>query len=286
MPKRKNYDTKRKLVTRCKRLRVTVPMTMRRDDMILTLHRRAARVIIMAIRRHLINKEQLVNDTDPISMDDIPAGRRWLVRERDCVYQFDAEPMVQYLLSEGLFRNPFTRCEFSDRSLHRLDRLCRKLDLIGAGQVNLAEQRRILVREKSEARERARTLEFLDDECVQHLYGIVRLCARASTTTLIVDNGMELFFRTLAVLEAMDRARAEQCLIYCLEVTVVAFERSQTLPCADLRHAIYCMLSRRLRVVFGSTVFAAPIALYSRMYMFVADPNVPNTPFPSFEIVH
>lgn len=285
MPKRKYIDTKKTLVSRCKRLHIRVPMRMRRDDMISTLHRRAVQIIVNAIRRHLLNKKQLVNDTDPISMEAIPTARRWLVRERDRVYQFDAECTIGYLLSEGVFQNPLTRCEFSDQALSQLDDLCRKLDLIGAGQVHLMEQRRVLAREKSEARERVRTLIFLDDECVQHLYSLMRLCSRSNTTTALVDNAMELFFRTLAVLEAMDHNRAEQCLLFCLEVTVVAFERSTSLPCADLRHAVYCMLSRRLRMVFGSTVFAEPIAIYSRMYMFVADPNVPNTPFSTFEII-
>jgi hypothetical protein len=285
MPKRKHYDTKKKLVSKCKRLRVRVPMSMRRDDMISTLQRRAVQVIVSALRRHLLNKQQLVNDTDPISLEAIPLARRWLVRERDRVYQFDAQCTIDYLLSEGVFQNPLTRCEFSDHALNKLDRLCRQLDLIGGGQTHLVEQRRTLAREKSEARERARTLDLLDNECVQHLYSLMRLCGRHTATTVLVDNAIDLFFETFAVLEAMDRQRAEQCLLFCLEVTVVAFERSTSLPCADLRHAVYCILSRRLRMVFGSTVFAEPIAVYSRMYMFVADPNVPNTPFSTFEIV-
>ncbi len=260
-------------------------MSMRRDDMIYTLQHRAVCIIITALRKHILNKQQLVNETDPISMEEVPIARRWLVRERDRVYQFDAQFAINYLLSEGVFKNPLTRCDFSDQALSKLDSICRHLDLIGAGQVHLVDQRRTLAREKSEARERVRTLDMLDNECVQHLYSLMRLCARSTTTTALVDNGMDRFFETLTVLEAMNHERAEQCLLFCLEVTVVAFERSTSLPCADLRHAVYCMLSRRLRLVFGSTVFAEPIAVYSRMFMFVADPNVPNTPFSTFEII-
>jgi hypothetical protein len=288
MPKRKYYDTKKHLATRCKRLKLRLPMSMRRDDMLSAMHTRAVHIIVVAIRRHLLNKAQLKNDVDPISMDVVPAAQRWLVRERDCVYQFDARLMIDYLLSEGIFQNPLTRMNFSDEALEDLDRLCRKLDLIGAGCVHLVDQRRTLARERAEARERLRTLEFLDDECVRHLFAVVTLCARHTTTASMVHLGMGVFFRTLAVLEDSDIERAEQCLVYCIDVVATAFDRSASMTCADMRHAIYCLLTRRLRAVHGSFVHPAHgmhIALYTRMLMFVADPNVPNTPFPAFEIM-
>ena len=288
MPKRKYVDTKKQLATRCKRLKLRVPMSMRRDDMRHAMHSRAVHIIVVAIRRHLLNKAQLKNDVDPISMDLVPCQQRWLVRERDCVYQFDARHMVDYLLSEGIFQNPLTRMNFSDEALEDLDRLCRKLDLIGGGCAHLADQRRTLARDRAEARERERTLEFLDDECTRHLFAVVSLCARHTTTTSMVHLGMEVFFRTLAVLEASDPDRAEQCLVYCIDVAATAFDRSASLVCADMRHAIYCLLTRRLRVVHGAVMHPShgmQIALYTRRYMFVADPNVPNTPFPAFEIM-
>ena len=254
MPKRKYYDTKKTLIAKCKRLKLVLPMAMRRDDIAYTLKARAAHVIVSAIRRHILNKSQLVNDVDPISMEMVPCNQRWLVRERDRVYQFDVVHMISYLISEGVFRNPLTRLDFSDVSLHRLDYLCRRLDLIGSGHMHLADLRRALVRERSEARERLRTLDFLDDECAQHLYAVVRQCSRLTTTAETVNEGMDLFFRTLAVLEAMDIERAEQCLVYCMNVAAIAFERSVTICCADMRHAIYCLLTQRMRLVFGEVV--------------------------------
>lgn len=288
MPKRKYYDTKKHLATRCKRLKLRVAMTMRRDDMLAAMHKRAVHIIVVAIRKHLLNKSQLKNELDPISMDPVPAERRWLVRERDCVYQFDARHMIEYFLSEGIFQNPLTRLSFSDEALHNLDRLCRKLDLLGGACVNLVDKRRALVRERSEERERIRTLEFLDEECAQHLLAVVSLCGRHTTTTSMVNIGMDLFFRTLAILEASDLDRAEQCLVYCIDVAAAAFDRAHSLVCADMRHAIYCLLTRRLRAVHGAVVHPAHgmhIALYTRTFMFVADPNVPNTPFPAFEVM-
>lgn len=288
MPKRKYYDTKKTLISRCKRLKIVLPMTMLRDDMKRTLEARAIHVIVGAIRRHLLNKRQLVNDVDPISMEPVPCDQRWLVRERDRVYQFDVLHMISYLMSEGVFRNPLTRLDFSDSALKRLDLMCRRMHLIGSGHINLVEHRKVLMRERSEARERLRTLEYLDDDCAQHLYAVVRMCSRLSTTVEMVNQGMDLFFRTLAVLEAMDIERAEQCLVYCMHVAAVAFEQSATLCCADMRHAIYCLLTQRMRLVFGEVVnspFAVRMALYSRALVFVGDPNVPNTPFPTFEII-
>jgi hypothetical protein len=73
-----------------------------------------------------------------------------------------------------------------------------------------------------------------------------------------------------------------------MNVAAVAFERSVTVCCADMRHAIFCLLTQRMRLVFGEVVnspFAVRMALYSRVLVFVGDPNVPNTPFPRFEIM-
>jgi hypothetical protein len=288
MPKRKYYDTKKILITKCKRLKLILPMTMRRDAIACMLKARALHVIVTAIRRHILNKKQLVNDVDPISLEPVQPNHRWLVRERDRVYQFDVVHMISYLASEGVFRNPLTRLDFSDVSLDRLDHLCRRLDLLEVGHRPLVDLRKALMRERAESRERLRTLDFLDDECAQHLYAVVRQCSRVTTTVEMVNEGMDLFFRTLAVLEAMDIGRAEQCLVYCMNVAAVAFERSVTVCCADMRHAIFCLLTQRMRLVFGEVVnspFAMRMALYSRVLVFVGDPNVPNTPFPRFEIM-
>jgi hypothetical protein len=288
MPKRKYYDTKKMLLVKCKRLKLVLPMNMRRDDIAWELKARALHVIVSAIRRHMLNKQQLVNDIDPISLEPVPCTQRWLVRERDRVYQFDVVPMISYLMSEGVFRNPLTRLDFSDVSLSKLDGLCRRLDLIGSGHIHLVDLRKALVRERSEARERLRTLDFLDDECAQHLYNVVRLCSRITTTVEMVHRGMDIFFATLAVLETMDVDRAEQCLLYCMNVTAIAFDQAVTICCADMRHAIYCLLTQRMRLVFGEVVncpIAVRMALYSRALVFVGDPNVPNTPFARFEIM-
>jgi hypothetical protein len=287
MPKRK-YETKKQLAASGKRLKVTLPMTMRRGDMLTALNERALRVIVSAIRRHLLNKRQLVNSTDPISLEAIPASHRWLVRERDRVYQFDATYMIDYLMSEGVFQNPFTRFAFTDDALNRLDAICRRLHIVGQGCVRLVDRRQLLARERTQQRERVRTINFIDDECSQHLYAVVRLCARANTTVEAISLGMDVFFQSLAVLEAADRDRAEQCLIYCIQLTGRAFERATTYRCADMRHAIYCLLTQRLLRAFGAIVHldqAVNMAQYTRMVLFVGDPNVPNTPFPLFELL-
>lgn len=287
MPKRK-YETKKQLVASAKRLRVKLPMAMRRADMLETLHMYAVHVIVSAIRKHLLNKRQLVNSEDPISLEPVPAAHRWLVRERDRVYQFDATHMMEYLLSEGVFQNPFTRWAFADEALDRLDAICRRLHIVGQGCTPLAQRRQQLTLERTQQRERVRTINFIDDECLQHLYAVVRLCARATATVEAIDLGMQVFFQSFSVLEAADRNRAEQCLVYCIRLTAEAFDRAVTYRCKDMRHAIYCLLTQRLRTVYGAIVQldqAVHMAQYTRMVLFVADPNVPNTPFPVFELL-
>jgi hypothetical protein len=287
MPKRK-HDTKRHLVASAKRLKVSLPMKMLRADMLTALQSRAMRIIVRAIRRHLLNKLQLVNSTDPISMEDIPPEYRWVVRERDRVYQFDATHMIEYLVSEGVFQNPFTRWNFRDEDLDRLDHICRRLHLVGTGSVRLVDRRNLIALERRQQRERLRTINFIDDECSQHLYAVVRLCARETTVPDTITVGMNVFFQSLAILEDADRDRAEQCLVYCIRLAATAFDRAVTYRCADMRHAIYCLLTQRLRTVYGAIVqleYAAHMARYTRTYLFVGDPNVPNTPFPVFDIV-
>lgn len=287
MPKRK-YETKKNLAAHAKRLKITLPMAMRRADMLDALQARALRVIVRSIRRHLLNKAQLVNSVDPISMEDVPAAHRWVVRERDRVYQFDATLMIHYLISEGVFQNPFTRWAFKDEDLDRLDSLCRRLHLIGTGCVRLTDRRNLIALERTQQRERIRTINFIDDDCLQHLYAVVRLCARVTTLPETITVGMTVFFQSLAILEDADLARAEQCLVYCIRLVATAFDRAATYQCADLRHAIFCLLTQRLRSVHGAIVqlqYAAHMARYTRTFFFVGDPNVPNTPFSVFDIV-
>jgi len=287
MPKRK-YETKKNIVAHAKKMKVALPMAMRRADMIETLQVCALRVIVRSIRRHLLNKAQLVNNVDPISMEDVPASHRWLVRERDCVYQFDATLMIHYLISEGVFKNPFTRAAFRDEDLDRLDQMCRRLHLIGTGCVRLIDRRNLIALERTQQRERLRTINFIDDECSQHLYAVVRLCARATTLPETITVGMTVFFQSMAILEDADRSRAEQCLVYCIRLAATAFDRAATYQCADMRHAIFCLLTQRLRSVHGAIVqleYAAHMARYTRTFFFVGDPNVPNTPFSVFDIL-
>lgn len=276
MPKRKS-KTKRELLASCKSLGVNANMHMTKRSLRNALSRCAVCIIQKAMRRHILTKKQLANDVDPITLEPVDPARRWLVRERECVYQFDAHSMVEYIGSEGVYQNPLTRCEFTDQDLDKLEAIYYKTGGDATTPLNLASRRRDVRRQRAEERESERVATLLAEECVDVMKNILDLCGECSVP--LINQNLDEFFLRIADLAAVDNSRAMMCLVDCVILTAHVFGQTRMAITSDLIHAVHQRVAGHLRESYNTFVDSPIVNLmanHSRLFFFIPGMNLFN----------
>src|SRR5579872_2297240 len=122
------YD-KKTLVNECATKNWRGWKRLKKEDLahFVTRHRqieaKAARVILRALTSWIKVIKSVVNTLDPLTMDQVLPGQRFLLRQDGHLYQFTIKTLLEYILSSGNKKNPVTGVEMTSKDLETLKKL-------------------------------------------------------------------------------------------------------------------------------------------------------------------